>query len=491
MKSAMFARRAASSISDGGAGLAVGDVLADGAVKEVHVLLHKADGAAQRGLRHLADVLPVDGDGAARHVVEARQQAAGRRLAAAGGANEGEGLAGTDAKAQVVDHGTLARLAVLGKLDVVVGEADIVVLDGAGAGHEIRGAGGIVHVGHGSQDLVHAAEARDRLLVHLGGVHEGLDRRTEQRDVQREGGHVHGRELAMRDKPSTHDGDDGVQRARHQAIDAVVAAHRLVHVLLGVEVALVGGAKLRGLGGLVGKRLDHADTLERVLELGVDAADLLAVVREGRAHGQVHAEHHRGEGEGDDEDRGGERRRQPKENDEGADDLDGADDDPLGHVVGGLADVKEVVDHAAHHIAGGMRVEVGKPHALVLVKEVLAHLGLHAGAHDVALRAHEVATAAAHEVHGYEAGRQRRQRGEDGRRALGKQAACERAEDHGKRQVNAGDDHGAHRVRDKQAHHRLVIGEKTLEHGFLSFQVLLRRSAQPARDAELAARQVG
>ncbi len=43
---------------------AIGDVLADRAAEQEHVLLHDTDLAAQRGQRHVADVDAVDGDGA-------------------------------------------------------------------------------------------------------------------------------------------------------------------------------------------------------------------------------------------------------------------------------------------------------------------------------------------------------------------------------------------------------------------------------------------
>lgn len=55
--------------------------------------------------------------------------------------------------------------------------------------------------------------------------------------------------------------------------------------------------------------------------------------------------------------------------------LDAADDGVLRAVVGRLADVKEVGDHAAHEVAGVVPVKVGEAEALVLVKQVLAHGG--------------------------------------------------------------------------------------------------------------------
>ena len=65
-----------------GARLAVGDVLADRSIKQVHILLHQADGTAQTMLRHVAHILAVDANGAGGSVVKARQQRTSRRFAA-------------------------------------------------------------------------------------------------------------------------------------------------------------------------------------------------------------------------------------------------------------------------------------------------------------------------------------------------------------------------------------------------------------------------
>ena len=55
----------------GRAGLADRDVVADRAVEQEHVLADIGDLPAQRGARHVGDVLAVDGDGAAVGLVEA------------------------------------------------------------------------------------------------------------------------------------------------------------------------------------------------------------------------------------------------------------------------------------------------------------------------------------------------------------------------------------------------------------------------------------
>ena len=71
-----------------GVGAAVEDVVAHGAVQQRGVLRHHADGAAQAVLGHAANVLAVDGDAPALHLVKAQQQIDQRGLARARAADQ-------------------------------------------------------------------------------------------------------------------------------------------------------------------------------------------------------------------------------------------------------------------------------------------------------------------------------------------------------------------------------------------------------------------
>ena len=95
MKSWMRAAFAAASISSWRrVRPAVGDVVANRADEEEDVLLHDADGRAQRRERDVADVVAVDRDAAVGDVVEARDQVHDGRLAAAGRSEQRDDLAG-------------------------------------------------------------------------------------------------------------------------------------------------------------------------------------------------------------------------------------------------------------------------------------------------------------------------------------------------------------------------------------------------------------
>ena len=91
-----------------GAGAAERDVGADGVVEERRFLRDERDRAAQRSDRDVAHVLAVDAHGAVGHVVEARQQVEDGGFAGARGADEGDGFAGLDGEAHVLERGRFA-----------------------------------------------------------------------------------------------------------------------------------------------------------------------------------------------------------------------------------------------------------------------------------------------------------------------------------------------------------------------------------------------
>jgi len=76
----------------GRAGLAVSDVVRHRAAEEVDLLLDDADVLPQALEGDVLDVLPVDEDAASRHLVEAGDEVAQGRLAAAGGSDQRQTL---------------------------------------------------------------------------------------------------------------------------------------------------------------------------------------------------------------------------------------------------------------------------------------------------------------------------------------------------------------------------------------------------------------
>ena len=132
-----------------------------------------------------------------------------------------------------------------------------------------------------------------------------------------------------------------------------------------------------------------------------------------------------------------------------------------------LADVEQVVDHAAHHVARAVAIEVRKAKALVLIEQVLAHLGLHARAHHMSPITHKVAAGATDGIHQYQAHRNHAERLHNGSLALGKEPAGQIAQNDRKRQVNGGKHQSTNSIGNKKPHLGLVIRQKPLKHAVL------------------------
>ncbi len=99
--------RGAPEVFFGGVGLAVTQVVPDGAVQQRGVLSDHADIRAQAFLADLGDVLPVDEDAAALQVIEAQQQIDQRGLAGARRPDQADLLAWANVDAEPADHAAL------------------------------------------------------------------------------------------------------------------------------------------------------------------------------------------------------------------------------------------------------------------------------------------------------------------------------------------------------------------------------------------------
>ena len=445
----------------GCARVTVGDVLGDGPVKEVDLLLNYANCLVQASLRDRAHVLPVNGDGAGVHVIEAREQRTGGGLAAAGRTHQGNGLAGANIQVKATDDlGVLARALAV---PAVVRKVDVVVGDGALGHLERRRAGGVLNLGLGVDHLLETAEAGDGLLEGLGEVEDVLDGRGKERDVEGVGGKVCGLHLPLGDEPAAHDHDERIEDAHERGDACLVAAHCAIHAHLGVEVCLVALAELLALNVLGGKALDHTDAGKAVLQARVHVGDAHAVLAEDGLHLEVCPQVVDDENGENNAQTDGERHVDKRQDHKRAHDLDETNEQELGAVVGNLGDVEEVAHQAAHKVAGLVAVEEREAHALVGVKEVRAHAALHARTHDVAPVGHKVAATKAHGVHDDKAHEKVDEGGRDGIRALAEEAARERAEDLREGEVDAGDDDGADDVCDKEVHLSRIVAEKTSE----------------------------
>ena len=189
----------------GRAGAAIGDVLRHRAAEQVNVLLHDADGPAQAVQRHAAHVLAVNQDLAARHIIEAGDQVAQRRLAAAGRPDERDILARADVQINVAQD-----------LVVVVGvlKADVVKVDAAVLHDQRLRVGGVGDGDGRIHDLGKALNAGHAALELLGKLDDTSNRRNQCRDIQ------HIRDKVARADGSVHKGQSARQNDHkvHQTV---------------------------------------------------------------------------------------------------------------------------------------------------------------------------------------------------------------------------------------------------------------------------------
>ena len=101
----------------GSARVTVSNVVFDRIVEKHRVLRNNADGSPQTGLRHIFQVLPVNGDSPLLHVIKTKQQARQRGLARTGRPHHGNGFAGRNFKTHIVQNGP--TLLIVSKVDML------------------------------------------------------------------------------------------------------------------------------------------------------------------------------------------------------------------------------------------------------------------------------------------------------------------------------------------------------------------------------------
>ena len=278
------------------------DVAANGAGEEEHILQHLAEVAAQRGNFNFPDVDAVDQDLTLLELVVAADEGQDRALAGAGGADEGDGLAGVNVEGDALQHPLAGDIAEpdVAELDLAL---HLVQLDGIRGIHHLR-----LQV-HDGEDLLRRGQRRLQPVELLGQV---LDGGEELGDVHIKGNdRAAGKGLAQK--------ADVVQVAHaaqiEQAEDGADVEHihqRTEHtehedlLLIGPGQILALFAEVRHLLVLPAKDLGDLDAGQilgkigvdiggRVLELAVGPAGELAE-DDREEHDEGHkAEHHQGQ----------------------------------------------------------------------------------------------------------------------------------------------------------------------------------------------------
>ena len=431
--------------------LTIGDILANGAAEQEHILLHDADLAAQGRLRHVPDVDAIDRDRAAVELVEARQERAERGLAGAGGTNDSHGLAGLDGQAHPVEH--LAA--------VLIAEADVVEDDIALEVIHHPCARPVGDIGLGINQIGEAAEAGDALGIAFQHAGDLVDGAHEDIDQQQEADEAAIAQLAVDHEPGAHQHDDELHQARAQIGDGDAGRHIGIGLQLGLAIGVVVAGEQARFVRFIGEGLDHADAADGVLDARVEVADLTEqsapVLRHAGAIAADQPGHHRHDQRGDQRQLPVDREHQDERANEGHD----GDEEVFGPVVGYLADVFEVLGHMGDEVPGLVIVEEAEAELLQMVEHLPAHIGLDADAQHVAEIIHH-----AHQ-HGIEhIDRQQRRSGDQDEAEFRarQQLVDEIGDRHGKGELEQAGDDGTAEIEHEQTLVGGVIGKEALDH---------------------------
>ena len=348
--------------------LPVGDVVAHRALEQVDVLADQADGAAQRGEAHRIDRLAVDTYAPGVRVVEAQQQLDQGRLAGAGGAHQGQGMARRHLEADVLHAPSALR----------VTEAHAREADRAPQGLYQRRGGVVAHAdrhrqqvedapgaGHGALEQVdHLGEPRQRPQQALGEEHQhAVGAHVELAPERQHAAHGEGGQEAGQDRHADHRDEGGAD---------------LDGAPVGLHVGLAHLAQPRRLAGLAGEALDGGDAGQVVGQPAGQVAHLLAHVGVERARLALEVE-----GAPDDQRDGreGEQRDQRRDDEEHRPHRHHGDphlDQGIGAAIQEALQLVDVVVHGSDQLAGAPGLEEGHVQALGVLVGIQAHVGLEA-----------------------------------------------------------------------------------------------------------------
>jgi len=358
-----------------GLGVAEGDVGGDGVGEEEAFLEDDADVAAEVVEVEAAGVDAVDEHGAGGGIVEARDETHQDALAGAGGAEDGDALAGLDVERDVVEDGF--GLAEIGRerRQWMVDERHAIEADVTVQARAVDGVGGVLDFDGGVEDFEDAAGADERLL---DGVNDGRDvvnlagELFEETGEDDEAGAE--RELAVDDEPTAVAEQDHHVDAREEADGGGEEADAPENGVLLFEAGAIGGFEFGAVFLLAAEALGDGDALDALGEILDHLLDERAVLRVGGLDffgepGGETPEERRG-GEAGERERGAETRH-VNDVDGERDDHDHALDQDL---VDEHADGLNVAGDARDDGARGVGVEEAEGETLELVVDLAAEI---------------------------------------------------------------------------------------------------------------------
>ena len=262
-----------------GFGFAVANVVHDRVTEEEGVLQDDADLPTQAGRSDIAHINAINAHRAIGDVVEARQQVDDGGLARAGGADDGNGLAWFSLQADILQD----RNALL------VRGMDMIELHAPLDDWERLRAGLVFHLRHLVEEIEDALTAGNGALdvgpQHrhlLNGLIETLDVVQESHDQAQGDGGSHQVVASHQGQAADacHDGNRHIAKRFQGGRERAGISHRAD---VCVTIGRVGHAELVNVLLFAVERLHLAHVGNRLLQVGVDIADLLAAAAEGLA----------------------------------------------------------------------------------------------------------------------------------------------------------------------------------------------------------------
>ena len=376
----------------GGVQLPVADVVGHGSGEQVGILQNNAQRAAQGVLPDIPHVDAVIGDGAGLNVIKPVDQVGNGGLSRAGGAHEGDLLAGLGKQGHVVEHRLFRVVAEVHMVKAHVApqlrQGAVGLLPGPVAGAAVRLRQGVAVLQHPDQGG--GAVVGFGVGVHHGENPLGAGHRRQKgihllADLAHRLGHLLDIQQIRAQRADVEHAGDG-QQAAHTAGDGIVDAGEVAHgghhgpgVGLGhgggVPIgAVAGGELVQGLLLMV-KDLDDLLTLDHLLNVAVEAAQgrllLLEADAAAAAHALHHQEHQPQEHEGDQRQRPVQIHQHHHRAHEGQQVGHHAGEAVADHIGHGV----HVVGEAAHQVAGLVGVEIPQGQGLEPVEQILPQGG--------------------------------------------------------------------------------------------------------------------
>ena len=359
---------------------AIADILKNRIGKEEYILLDDADIFMDGALGHIPDVPTVNGDPAAGHIVKPGDQLTQSGLAATGGTNNGDGLAGGYINAHIVQH---IQIAVIGEGHILHPNRTLHICQRFCVGL-------VLHGGVHAHDVHKAAQSRKAVGKHLRETGELTHGANKAGNIQAEGQKIHIVHLIFHHKIAAHSDDRHIEGAQEEFHGAVEHAHGFIETTLGLPEQLIGVVKTLTLRFFVGKGFGGAETGEARFDFLVDMAGLLLGSPGSSAHTAAHGHDHNKKY------RDHQRHHQSQLPADGTHDHQRADDGQhgceqvLGAMVGKLRQFEQVGCQPAHQLTGTVAVVKVKAEGLHVGKQILTDVRFHRHAKHMAIVGHDI-----------------------------------------------------------------------------------------------------